>query len=164
VKNIAGLFLGTRRVTRGCKTKPVPEPVSTWVGCGCNIWVQNSTHARTCQVGNPRVTQTTNRIAIPTLDFQAPRNASTEVSNLSKGEMGFNFSLSISIQVSTIIHRLARGASSGGATCSLCLALYTIMFIELCFNFMYDFCVFLLSCGQLLSLCPASSLSCAILS
>jgi hypothetical protein len=38
------------------------------------------------------------------------------------------------------------------------------MFIELCFNFMSIFCVFLPSCGQLLSLCPASSSSCAILS
>jgi hypothetical protein len=38
------------------------------------------------------------------------------------------------------------------------------MFIELCFNFMsVFFCVFLPSCGQLLSLCPTTSLSCAIL-
>jgi hypothetical protein len=32
------------------------------------------------------------------------------------------------------------------------------------FHFYVYFCVFLPSCGQLLSLCPASSLSCAILS
>jgi hypothetical protein len=99
-----------------------------------------------------------------TLDVHALRKVSTEVSNLSKGEMSFNFSLRISIQVSTTIHRPARGASSGGPTCSLCLALYAIMFIELCFNFMSIFCVFLPSCGQLLSPCPATSLSCAILS
>jgi hypothetical protein len=42
--------------------------------------------------------------------------------------------------------------------------MYAIMFRELCFNFMSIFCVFLSSCGQLLSLCLASSLSCAILS
>jgi hypothetical protein len=30
----------------------------------------------------------------------------------------------------------ARGTSSGGTTCLLCLALYVIMFIELCSNFM----------------------------
>jgi hypothetical protein len=92
------------------------------------------------------------------------RKASTEAPNLSRDEMSFNFSLSISIQVSTTIHRPARGASSGGATCSLCLALYAIMFIELYFNFMAIFCVFLPSCGQSLSLCPASTSSCAILS
>jgi hypothetical protein len=44
------------------------------------------------------------------------------------------------------------------------LTLYAIMLIELCFNFMSIFCVFLPSCGQLLFLCPASSSSCAILS
>jgi hypothetical protein len=38
------------------------------------------------------------------------------------------------------------------------------VFIELCFNFMSVFCVFLPSCGQLLSLCPASNSTCAILS
>jgi hypothetical protein len=38
------------------------------------------------------------------------------------------------------------------------------MFIKLSFNFISIFCVFLPSCGQSLSLCPASSLSCAILS
>jgi hypothetical protein len=38
------------------------------------------------------------------------------------------------------------------------------MFIELCFNFMSIFCVFLPSCGQLLYLCSASSSNCAILS
>jgi hypothetical protein len=38
------------------------------------------------------------------------------------------------------------------------------MFIELFFNFMSVFCVFLSSSGQSLSLCPASSSSCAILS
>jgi hypothetical protein len=48
--------------------------------------------------------------------------------------------------------------------CSLRLALYTIMFIELCFNFISVFYVFLPSCGQPLSLCLASSSSCAILS
>jgi hypothetical protein len=37
------------------------------------------------------------------------------------------------------------------------------MFIELSFNFMSVFCVFLLSCGQSLSLYPASSLCCTIL-
>jgi hypothetical protein len=37
------------------------------------------------------------------------------------------------------------------------------MFIELCFNFMSIFYVFLPLCGQLLSLYPASSSSCAIL-
>jgi hypothetical protein len=37
------------------------------------------------------------------------------------------------------------------------------MFIELSFNFMSVFCVFLPSCGQSLSLCLASSSSCAIL-
>jgi hypothetical protein len=67
------------------------------------------------------------------------------------------------MQLSTIIHRPTRGASFGVATCSLCLALYAIMFIELCFNFISIFCVFLPSCGQLLSLYPASNSSCAIL-
>jgi hypothetical protein len=38
-----------------------------------------------------------------TLDVQALRKASTEVPNLSKGKMCFNFSLSISIQISTTI-------------------------------------------------------------
>jgi hypothetical protein len=38
------------------------------------------------------------------------------------------------------------------------------MFIELFFNFMSIFCIFLPSCGQSLSLCPTSSSSCAILS
>jgi hypothetical protein len=33
-------------------------------------------------------------------------------------------------------HRPTRGTGSGGATSSLCLALYVIMFIKLCFNFM----------------------------
>jgi hypothetical protein len=37
---------------------------------------------------------------------------------------------------STIIHCPSRGAGSGGATRSLCLTLYVIMFIKLCFNFM----------------------------
>jgi hypothetical protein len=37
------------------------------------------------------------------------------------------------------------------------------MFIKLSFNFMSIFCVFLSSYGQLLSLCPAFSSSCAIL-
>jgi hypothetical protein len=78
--------------------------------------------------------------------------------------MSFNFSLSISIQIFTTIHRPVREASSGGAMCLLCLTLYAIMFIELCFNFISIFFAFLLSCGQSLSLCPASSLSCAILS
>jgi hypothetical protein len=50
-----------------------------------------------------------------------------------------------------------------GTTGSLCLVLYAIIFIELCFNFMSIFCVFLPSCGQSLSLYPASSSSCAIL-
>jgi hypothetical protein len=56
--------------------------------------------------------------------------------------MSFNFSLNISIQVSIIIHRPAPGASSRDAKCSLCLALYVIMFIELCFNFMSIFTYF----------------------
>jgi hypothetical protein len=38
-----------------------------------------------------------------TLDVQAPRKASTEALNLSKDEMCFNFSLSISIWISTTI-------------------------------------------------------------
>jgi hypothetical protein len=38
------------------------------------------------------------------------------------------------------------------------------MFIELCFNFISVFYIFLPSCGQSLSLCHASSSSCAILS
>jgi hypothetical protein len=38
------------------------------------------------------------------------------------------------------------------------------MFIELFFNFMSIFCIFLPSCGQSLSLCPTSSSSCVILS
>jgi hypothetical protein len=94
-----------------------------------------------------------------------PKKTSTEAPNLNKSEMSFNFFFSISIQVSTTIHCPARGASSGGATCLLCLALYAIMFIELFFNFMsIFFCVFLPSCGQFLSLCSTSSLSCVILS
>jgi hypothetical protein len=56
-----------------------------------------------------------------------------------------------------------RGVASGGIVCSLCLAMYVIMFIELCFNFISIFCVFFPSCGQSLSLCPASSSSCAIM-
>jgi hypothetical protein len=62
------------------------------------------------------------------------------------------------------IHCPTRGASSSGTTCLLCLALYAIIFIELCFNFMSIFCVFLPSCHQSLFLCPASCLSCATLS
>jgi hypothetical protein len=77
-----------------------------------------------------------------TLDVQAPRKASTEAPNLSKGEMSFNFSLSISIQFFTTIHHPTQRESSGGATCSLCLALYATMFIELCFNFMSIFTYF----------------------
>jgi hypothetical protein len=46
---------------------------------------------------------------------------------------------------------------------SLCLTLYAIMFIELCFNFMSPLRIYP-SCGQLLFPCLASSLSCAILS
>jgi hypothetical protein len=34
---IGGLFLGTRRITRWCKTKLTPKPVSLRVGCGCNL-------------------------------------------------------------------------------------------------------------------------------
>jgi hypothetical protein len=62
------------------------------------------------------------------------------------------------------LHRPTRAAGSGGATDSLCLVLYAIMFIELCCNFMSVFAYFYPPCDQLLSLCPASSLSCAILS
>jgi hypothetical protein len=68
---------------------------------------------------------------------------STEAPNLSKGEISFNFSLSISIQVSTIIHHPTRAAGSGGTTGSLCLILYAIIFIELCFNFMSVFHMFI---------------------
>jgi hypothetical protein len=39
---------------------------------------------------------------------------------------------------STIIHRPTQVASFGGTTCSLCLVLYAIMFLELCFNFMWS--------------------------
>jgi hypothetical protein len=46
--------------------------------------------------------------------------------------------------------------------CSFCLTLYEIMFIELCSNFMPFLHIYLL-CGQLLSPCPTSGLSCAIL-
>jgi hypothetical protein len=59
--------------------------------------------------------------------------------------------------------RPTQAAGSEGVTGSLCLTLYAIMFIELCFNFMSVFYVFLPSCGQSLSLCAASSSSCAIL-
>jgi hypothetical protein len=62
------------------------------------------------------------------------------------------------------LHHPTRAAGSGGDTGSLCLALYGIMFIELCFNFMSVFYVFLPSCGQSLSICLASSSSFAILS
>jgi hypothetical protein len=41
---------------------------------------------------------------------------------------------------------------------------YVIIFIESCFNFISIFTYVLPSCDQSLSLCPASSLSCAILS
>jgi hypothetical protein len=44
------------------------------------------------------------------------------------------------------------------------LALYVIMFIELCSNSMSLFAYFFFSCGQLLFPCLTSSLSCAILS
>jgi hypothetical protein len=138
-----------------------------------------------------------------TLDVQAPRKASTKALNLSNGEMSFNFSLSISIQISTTIgsplpsvldvkqssalgqtpvrcvwaeeavwnhssmevtggriqrhhvssnsrralvyfrlHRPTQGASSGSTMCSLCLALYAIMFIKLCFSFRSVFAYF----------------------
>jgi hypothetical protein len=40
-------------------------------------------------------------------------------------------------------HRPARGAGSGGTMISLRLALYAIMFIELCFNFISVFCIFI---------------------
>jgi hypothetical protein len=36
----------------------------------------------------------------------------------------------------TTIHRPAQGVGSGGSMSSLCLILYVIIFIELCFNFM----------------------------
>jgi hypothetical protein len=39
----------------------------------------------------------------------------------------------------TTIHRPAQGSGSGGAMSSLCLVLYVIIFIELCFNFMSPF-------------------------
>jgi hypothetical protein len=99
-----------------------------------------------------------------TLDVQPPRKPSTKVPNLSRDEMSFNFSLNIPIQVSIIIHRPTPGASSRDTKCSLCLALYAIMFIELCFNFMPVFYIFLPSRGRSLSFCPASSSSCTILS
>jgi hypothetical protein len=62
------------------------------------------------------------------------------------------------------LHRPTRATGSGGTICSLCLTLYVIVFIELCFNFISVFCIFLHSCGQSLSLCPTSSSSCVILS
>jgi hypothetical protein len=62
-----------------------------------------------------------------------------------------------------MFHRPTRGTGSGCATSSLCLTLYVIMFIELCFNFMSFLCIYP-SCGQLLFPCLASSLSCTILS
>jgi hypothetical protein len=53
------------------------------------------------------VCQKTRTVTYPTkgctLDVQTPRKASTESPNLSKDEMHFNFSMIISIQVSTII-------------------------------------------------------------
>jgi hypothetical protein len=62
-------------------------------------------------------------------------------SNRSNSSMGFE-------AASTTIHHLA---------------LYAIIFIELCFNFTFLLHIYP-SCGQLLSSCLASSLSCAILS
>jgi hypothetical protein len=98
-----------------------------------------------------------------TLDFHAPRKMSTEVPNLSKEEMHFNFSLSFSIWVSITrgrirghhmssnpsrapiyfrLRRPIRAAGFGGTTGSLCLAMNVIMFIELYFDFMSVFMYF----------------------
>jgi hypothetical protein len=122
-----------------------------------------------------------------TQDVQALRKASTEASNLSKGEMCFNLSLSISFYVSTLqlgsriwghhvssspsrapvyfrLRRPTRGASSGGTTCSLCFALYAIMIHRIVLQFYVCFCISLFSCGRLLFLCSASCSSCATLS
>jgi hypothetical protein len=50
-----------------------------------------------------------------TRHVQTPRRASVEVSNLSKGEMCSNYSLSICPKISATIHRPTRGAGSACA-------------------------------------------------
>jgi hypothetical protein len=60
-------------------------------------------------------------------------------------------------------HRPTRAAGSGGATGSLCLTLYAIIFIELCFNFMSIFAYLSLMWSVNFPYLTAS-LSCAILS
>jgi hypothetical protein len=69
-------------------------------------------------------------------DFGGPTQRSQESegmflqgSNRSNSSMGFRVA-------STTIHRPTQGVDSRGATSLLCLALFAIMFIELCFNFM----------------------------
>jgi hypothetical protein len=73
---------------------------------------------------------------------QEPRGVHLQGSNCSNSSMEFRFA-------STIIH---------------CLALYTIMFIELCFNFMSIFLHAYPLCVQLLFPCLTTSLSFAMLS
>jgi hypothetical protein len=120
-----------------------------------------------------------------TLDVQAIRKASTKVSNLSKGEICFNFSLSISVYVSitkgqdpgtsrVLEPKLSSGLlqassphpSGGLQRCHKFIMSHHVgnYIHRIVFQFYVYLCVFLSSCGQSLSLCPTSSSSCAILS
>jgi hypothetical protein len=60
------------------------------------------------------------------------------------------------------LHHLIRAVGSGGIIGSLCVALYTIMIIELCFNFMSTFYAFTPHVVSYLFSYLAFSSSCAI--
>jgi hypothetical protein len=116
-----------------------------WVWVEEAMWHHSSVQivgSRTGEFRDPRHDTHGEDFRDLTRHIQEPGGVRLQGSNRLNSSMWFG-------AVSTIIH---------------CLALYAIMFIELCFNFMSVFLHVYPSCGQLIFSCLVSSLSCIILS